>query len=269
MSVNEVDVLSPEEHKKCIGYNTTRKYKLMGCAANPKQPLQLLYPGRFLSPNDNYNGSNIPHEDMEGLEKTRKMSQALRTAYDIEKEALSRHLGGNHPIYPHPAVEPDAIINDPRLSWVSLEFGGDPSFKNDEGRIPLQNPIEKARGMVKSSREENAITTRPKEFNGYHWENNLEGEYPNISLEHLPKLGEWSEGTIQEREDDIQSNDKISSPSREHFEEIHSLPLPKPKSTYQKKKSSPNLGTTTQYIIFALLFIFVILVLCFMGVIIC
>lgn len=254
MSMNEVDALSPEEYKKCIGYNSTRRYKLMECAANPKQPLQLLYPGRFLLPGDNYNGSNIPHEDMEGLEKTRKMSQALRTAYDIEKEALSRHLGGKYPIYPHPAVEPDAIINDPRLSGVSLDFGGESGAVDNSSSFQLQNPIENARELVKQSRIENATGTTTPEFRGYNWRNNLEEEYPNLSLEDVGELGKWSEGTVENKPEPLGEN------SKENFE----LPqLPK------KKKPQENSNMTTQYIIFALLFIFVVLVLCFMGVIIC
>jgi hypothetical protein len=244
-----METLSPEEYKKCIGYNSTRTYKLMGCAANPKQPLHLLYPGRFLLPGDNYNGSNIPHEDMEGLEKTRKMSQALRTAYDIEKEALSRHLGGNHKIYPHPAVEPDAIINDPRLSGVSLEFGGDPSFKNDGDAIPLQNPIEKAREMVATSRVENAIERPPSSrpaFQGYQWKNNLEEVYPTISSENLPTADAWSTGTVEESPRDT---------FQEHFE------WPKPPKNKKTRDTTPYIT----YGIVIVFFIFIMVMLCFLG----
>jgi len=105
---------------ECLGNNSTQKYRLMQCPFQ-KQPLQLLYPGRLMMPDYNFEGTNIPNEDMEGLEITRKMSRSLRVAYDMELEALSRHLGGKDKIYPFPAVDPGAIIDDPRLASISLE----------------------------------------------------------------------------------------------------------------------------------------------------
>ena len=114
------DRLTPAD---CKGFNSTQKYRLMQCPF-VKQPLHLLYEGRFLEPNFNYDGSNIPNEDMEGLDRTRKVSRSLRVAYQMEKEALERHLAGKDKIYPLPAVEPEAMIEDPRLAGTALEFGG-------------------------------------------------------------------------------------------------------------------------------------------------
>lgn len=178
--------LTPAE---CEGYNSTRKYKLMQCGMGPKQKLQLLYPGRFLEQDYNYDGSNIPNENMEGLEKTRKISQALRTAYDMEKEALSRHLGGKNRIFPLPAVEPDAIINDPRLSGVSLEFGGE-SPPNSTQNGNLENEYRK---IVDDYRQKiESPTFEPS--NIYDWMKDYEEIYPSVN--------NWSEGTVNETEKD-------------------------------------------------------------------
>jgi hypothetical protein len=104
----------------CAFYNSINKYNLLECGPQPKQPLQLLYPGRYMEPYYNTTGSNIPNEDMEGLDKSRKMSRSLRVAYDMEIEALSRHLGGKDKIYPFPAAAPEAVIQDPRLATMSM-----------------------------------------------------------------------------------------------------------------------------------------------------
>lgn len=77
-----------------------------------KQPLHLLYPGRVMQQDWHYTGENIPNEDPDGLKKTRFGITALDRAAKMEQEALARHLGGKYKIVNHPAVEPEAIIED-------------------------------------------------------------------------------------------------------------------------------------------------------------
>jgi len=98
----------------------------------PKQPLQLLYPGRFMLNSYHYDGSNIPNENPVGLEETRDEMAAFTKASKMEQEALARHLGGKNKVARHPAVEPEAIMEDPALSSISLrDYGGlDPNLEN-------------------------------------------------------------------------------------------------------------------------------------------
>ena len=85
-----------------------------------KQPLHLLYPGRVMEQEYHYTGENIPNEDPVGLEKTRAQTAALARAAKMEREALSRHLGGKDKIARHPAVEPEAVREDPDLARLSI-----------------------------------------------------------------------------------------------------------------------------------------------------
>lgn len=139
---------------ECKGFNSTQKYNLLQCEPI-KQPLQLLYPGRILEPDYHYTGDNIPNEDMTGLERTRKISRSLAVAYNMEKEALSRHLGGKSKIVPHPAVEPEAIINDPRLGSINLEFGNEDSssIENYSNDVVEKNPYNNLQEMNRLDRE--------------------------------------------------------------------------------------------------------------------
>jgi len=97
-----------------------------------KQPLQLLYPGRVMQQDYHYTGENIPNEDPEGLDRTRHQTAALAYAAKMEREALSKHLGGKDKIARHPAVEPEAIIEDPQLQHIGLgtSFGLNADLEN-------------------------------------------------------------------------------------------------------------------------------------------
>jgi hypothetical protein len=94
-----------------------------------KQPLQLLYPGRFMEPYYHYTGENIPNEDPIGLALTQSQNASLSRAAVMKQEAISRYLGGTNKIVRHPVVEPEAVIEDPQLQNFSLNtsfgLGGD------------------------------------------------------------------------------------------------------------------------------------------------
>jgi|688.fasta_scaffold16723_17 hypothetical protein len=154
----------------CAFYNTVNRYNLLECGPQPKQPLHLLYPGRYMEPYFNPSGSNIPNEDMEGLDKSRKMSRSLRVAYDMEMEALSRHLGGKDKIYPFPAAAPESVVQDPRLATISMADslpeimrGNDPS-RGFGATYSEYNNLDKINSldvdMVNKARREDNISQR-------------------------------------------------------------------------------------------------------------
>jgi len=99
----------------------------------PKQPLQTLYPGRFMEQNYHYTGDNIPNEDFIGALQTQQMSAALSKAADYEREALERHLGGRPKMAVHPPVEPEATLEDPDLRSLTVDLRGD---SEDLEKIP-------------------------------------------------------------------------------------------------------------------------------------
>ena len=98
----------------------------------PKQPLQLLYPGRFMLNSYHYDGSNIPNENPIGLQESREEMAAFAHASKMEQEALSRHLGGKDKVVNHPAVEPEAVIEDPSLKLLTVKdtMGLNPNLEN-------------------------------------------------------------------------------------------------------------------------------------------
>jgi len=83
----------------------------------PNQPLQLLYPGKFMEGDYYFDREKLAfqNENYEGLKKTLHISKALEKAYNLEQEALERHLGGKHKIVNHVAVEPEEILDNPAL----------------------------------------------------------------------------------------------------------------------------------------------------------
>lgn len=95
-------------------------YRFMGYPPQ-RQPLQLLYPGRLMENWYHYTGSNIPNSDMDGAMITREQTSALSKAADMELEAMNKHLGGKHKVLRHPAVEPEALLEDPALRGLNLE----------------------------------------------------------------------------------------------------------------------------------------------------
>ena len=86
-----------------------------------RQQLQLLYPGRPMEQGYHYSGDNIPNPNPVGLRVTKEVENTLEDVSRMENEALARRYGGIHNIINYPAVEPDAIIEDPRLTGLTLE----------------------------------------------------------------------------------------------------------------------------------------------------
>jgi hypothetical protein len=106
------------------------RYQLM---SNPtkRQPLHLLYPGRYMEDNYHYTGNNIPNENPRGLYRTKEINDNLQMIASSETEAISRRLGGKYPIISHPAVDPSSIVEDPRLVGLNMEgnSGLDPNYQ--------------------------------------------------------------------------------------------------------------------------------------------
>nr|QBK86216.1 MAG: hypothetical protein LCMAC102_00100 [Marseillevirus LCMAC102] len=121
-----------------------------------KQHLQLLYPGRLLTQEYHYTGENIPNENPEGLLKTKTHDAALAKAASMEQEALARHLGGKDKVVRHPAVEPEAVLEDPKLT--SLTLGDTAGLNPNLDKVPSK--YDNLRGIE----EENvAIVDRVRE----------------------------------------------------------------------------------------------------------
>jgi hypothetical protein len=212
---------------ECAFYNKINRYNLLECGPQPKQPLQLLYPGRFMKPYYNTSGSNIPNEDMEGLDKSRKISRSMKVAYDMEIEALSRHLGGKDKIYPFPAAAPEAVIQDPRLATMSMMEtlpeimkGNDPS-RGFSAEYSEYNDLNKINSVdvdiVNTSRKEDVVQSKNiLDDNGilpeYDWESGERDSYPLVE-EILPTYSKGGESYIENYENDSQftENEEDSS----------------------------------------------------------
>lgn len=184
------------DNLECGRLITLNKYRPMDCPFK-KQKLHLLYPGRFLSQEYEPDGYNIPHSDPENLEKSRKMSKSLQAAYNMEKEALSRHLGGDYKVYPFPAVEPEAIIDDPGLRGLDIEILNEKHYttKYENGNTS-NNPLNNLNIMVKDRNEivdyardndENTsyetILDDNQKLPEYDWEDVVEKEYPRVKID--------------------------------------------------------------------------------------
>lgn len=132
-----------------------------------KQHLQLLYPGRLLTQNYHYTGENIPNEDPEGLLETKTHDAALAKAASMEQEALARHLGGKDKVVRHPAVEPEAVLEDPRLTSLTLrDTGGlNPNLDTVPSKYDnLQGIEEENTTIVDRVREEEEREKKRKKF---------------------------------------------------------------------------------------------------------
>lgn len=186
---------------ECSRHNLINKYRLMKCPFQ-KQNLQLLYPGRFLSQEYEASGYNIPHENEVELDKTRKMSSSLKQAYSMENEALSRHLGGKYKIFPFPAVEPEAIIDDPRLKGLNTEIFKEKvkttQFEDSENPInnvynDLNQVILDRNNIIDEARGNDSITTYQdilddnEKLPRYDWQDVVEKEYPKILEKNISK----------------------------------------------------------------------------------
>ena len=95
-------------------------YRFMGYPPQ-RQPLQLLYPGRMMEQWYHFTGDNIPNEDPDGAFATQEQLGALSKAADMETEAMAKYLGGKEKVLRHPAVAPEAILEDPALRGTTLE----------------------------------------------------------------------------------------------------------------------------------------------------
>lgn len=84
------------------------------------QPLQLLYPGRFLTPYDSFTGLNIPHLYPEAIQATRAAYQKVALEANQETNGIKAYLGGDGRLLAHPFVEPDVMVDDPILGIFSL-----------------------------------------------------------------------------------------------------------------------------------------------------
>ncbi len=134
-----------------------------------KQPLHLLYPGRIMEQEYHYTGENIPNEDPFGLEKTQAQTVALARAAKMEREALARHLGGKDKIARHPAVEPEAVIEDPDLARLSINTsfgleGGLQTVPSNLGNLQnVEDRTRKIAGKVRKSLESGVSAQRFEE----------------------------------------------------------------------------------------------------------
>lgn len=138
-----------------------------------KQPLQLLYPGRYMRRDYHYSGDNILHEDPIGLDITKSKDAALSRAYQRQEEALERHLGGKDKVVPHPAVEPEATIEDPALKDIGINppNGPNPNLENvgipgyDDLPIANQEDEQTVEKVRANSRSLPMVTlTKPKRY---------------------------------------------------------------------------------------------------------
>ena len=88
-------------------------------------PFHLLYPGRRMSIRYEYpSGSNyeIPNESPEVARRDYETKQTERMNYarDLEKLARSQGGGDDEKVAVHPAVEPEALTEDPDLKYVPV-----------------------------------------------------------------------------------------------------------------------------------------------------
>ena len=85
-------------------------------------PLHELYPGRPMLTSYFYDRSEIPNEDPDGAAKTYESHKQEMMTYANQLENLARAQGGGDiaKIDVHPAVEPDALVDDPHLHDISM-----------------------------------------------------------------------------------------------------------------------------------------------------
>lgn len=80
------------------------KYRFINYPNKPQQ-LHTLYPGKLMSNQWGYTGSNIPHEDPEGLQNTVFELDKVENENEIQNAKIADYLGGGHPPHPSP-LEP-------------------------------------------------------------------------------------------------------------------------------------------------------------------
>ena len=160
-------------------FNGSTSYRYMSHPFK-KQPLHLLYPGRYMSNQYHFTGDNIPNEDPEGLDRTRDDIAILAKASRMEQEAFARHLGGKDPVVYHPAVEPEATIEDPDLKYMGVPDLPNPNLEvvNDfEDNLKL---VEKDYRIAKSIVDRSVKNERPTKLEDpdYDWSSLDPGTLP-------------------------------------------------------------------------------------------
>lgn len=179
-----------------------QSYRFMGYPLQ-QQKLQLLYPGRLMERNWDFTGDNIPNEDPEGLERTRNQNSALAKAAKMEMEAMERHLGGKHKVVNHPAVEPEAMIEDPALIGLDMKQGAQAGPDLEVIKSPtFKQTLDKVYGDVLDVRSKEAALAR---------------EYP-LSQQQIAEMSPTTKGTefAQTPEERIQVLPRYNF--RENFE---------------------------------------------------
>jgi len=96
-----------------------------------KQKLHTLYPGRLMSEKWHYTGENIPPESGYGCNGVMQ-DYANSHKADMFSEMQNRRLGGDRKIIPHPAIEPDNVIDDPQLYNVPARVPTDTFLKEKD-----------------------------------------------------------------------------------------------------------------------------------------
>ncbi len=126
-----------------------------------QQPLQLLYPGRYMTPDMHFTRDNIKNSDPEGLARTKFQDKALQQASDIESEALSRLLGGKGKILRHPAVMPESVIEDPSLANVIIDDIPNPNLRLEPNQFSVANAGRAVNELVRDAMDAGSSVNLP------------------------------------------------------------------------------------------------------------
>ena len=126
-----------------------------------QQPLQLLYPGRYMTSDMHFTRDNVKNEDPEGLARTKFQDKALQQASDIESEALSRHLGGHGKVLRHPSVMPEASIEDPTLANVTINDIPNPNLRHEPNQFSIANAGRAVNELVRDAIDAGASVNLP------------------------------------------------------------------------------------------------------------
>ena len=118
-----------------------------------QQPLQLLYPGRLYVPEYHFTRDNIPNSNPLGLERTKYQYKAYTDAARIESEAMSRELGGKGKLLRHPAVMPEASIEDPSLAGVTIDSVPNPNLKYEPNQFSLAKAKREVNKLIRDAEE--------------------------------------------------------------------------------------------------------------------
>ncbi len=140
-----------QSYKKNGGSYRNMRYPLQ------QQPLQLLYPGRLYVPEYHFTRDNIPNEDPEGLARTKYQGKAFQDAASIESEAMSRELGGKGKVLRHPAVMPEASIEDPLLSGVTIDSVPNPNLKYEPNQFSLAKAKREVNKLARDAEESGIV----------------------------------------------------------------------------------------------------------------